>query len=502
MRSRRVGRTVAAMLPALRLGLLTAAALLISSPAYAATSVPIPAEGQVAVVVGGGVKSVKVNSAPAGVTVAGGVSKGRFAVAVVRPRGVTASGKVVLTVRGRAKGVKTFPAALSAGRAPACSGLGGLLAKRLKGGADVKALSGVLSAKLCGKPAPAGAPDVLARLGLGALPASPAGPGTISKPIVTPTPTPTPKPSVRQCDNDVDDDKDGQTDWEDPGLLGRGRQHGEQRGRGGGRVRRELRREHGGGDATGLFAAINSGCGTFTSVEVDAAPGIATCKVFTANSNFECTVFAPIAHATAKDGKATDMADILLELTGPAKCDRIATIALFRPNGEVAELQEPISSCKTGSAPPPKCSNGKDDDGDGMVDARDFAGVSDPDPGCSGPADTSEDSERPTPETCQVQVGVFDNNPRLPGMAVEGCGVIKGVWFKPPGQAVGCAYVVGGNDALSCTLKGGTGGATFAPTNLEVLLAVPIAANPTCVPVTVALIREDDSVWADRVNWC
>ena len=44
----------------------------------------------------GGVKSVKVRSAPNGVTVAGGVAKGRLAVAVVRPREGKASGKVVL----------------------------------------------------------------------------------------------------------------------------------------------------------------------------------------------------------------------------------------------------------------------------------------------------------------------------------------------------------------------------------------------------------------------
>ena len=61
-----------------------------------------------AVAVASGVKAVKVKSAPAGVTVAGGVKKGRLAVAVVRPRGVAATGKVVLTLKGKAKGVKTF----------------------------------------------------------------------------------------------------------------------------------------------------------------------------------------------------------------------------------------------------------------------------------------------------------------------------------------------------------------------------------------------------------
>ncbi len=106
MRSRRAGRTVAVMLPALRLPLRHWPCCSYPRPAAQAAkglSVPVPAEGQVAVAVAGGVKSVKVKSAPAGVTVAGGVKKGRLAVAVVRPRGVAASGKVVLTLRGKAK---------------------------------------------------------------------------------------------------------------------------------------------------------------------------------------------------------------------------------------------------------------------------------------------------------------------------------------------------------------------------------------------------------------
>ena len=110
--------SVAAMLPVLRLSLLTLAILLFSTAAAQAAkglSVAVPAEGQVAVAVASGAKSVKVKSAPAGVTVSGGVKKGRLAVAVVRPRGVAATGKVVFTLTGKAKGVKTFAAALDSG---------------------------------------------------------------------------------------------------------------------------------------------------------------------------------------------------------------------------------------------------------------------------------------------------------------------------------------------------------------------------------------------------
>ena len=203
------------MLPALRLSFLTLAVLLISTPAAQAAkslSVPIPAEGQVAVAVAGGAKGVKVKSAPAGVTVAGGRQEGRLAVAVARPRGVAASGKVTFTLKGKAKGVKRFGAALDGGKAgAACKDLGALLSKRLTGTADVKALSPVIAAKLCGKAAPADAAAVLQRLGLGAplqhtlAPPPPTTPrpsnGGTSRPVPTPTPTATPAPGgtpVRQ----------------------------------------------------------------------------------------------------------------------------------------------------------------------------------------------------------------------------------------------------------------------------------------------------------------
>src|SRR4051794_41327776 len=91
-----------------RLALTTVGLILIAAPAASAktVSVPVPAEGQVAVAFAGGAKSVKVTSMPKGLTVAGGVAKRRLAVAIVRPRGVAASGKVVLTVVGKPKGVK------------------------------------------------------------------------------------------------------------------------------------------------------------------------------------------------------------------------------------------------------------------------------------------------------------------------------------------------------------------------------------------------------------
>jgi hypothetical protein len=53
----------------------------------------------------------------------------------------------------------------------------------------------------------------------------------------------------------------------------------------------------------------------------------------------------------------------------------------------------------TGGGSANQCANGKDDDGDGQVDAL---GTTAPlfDPGCSSPADTTEDSEKPLPAAC------------------------------------------------------------------------------------------------------
>ena len=77
-------------------------------------------------------------------------------------------------------------------------------------------------------------------------------------------------------------------------------------------------------------------------------------------------LFDPIADASVdiKDPEAT-MVDVGLVLKGPVNCDKPYTIAFWRRNGPTAELREKVRNCRTLPAPPPKCSNGKDDDGDG-----------------------------------------------------------------------------------------------------------------------------------------
>jgi hypothetical protein len=253
-----------------------------------------------------------------------------------------------------------------------------------------------------------------------------------------------------------------------------------------------------GDDPTWLGAGINQGCGTFTTVEIDVAPGIATCS---ANNGFECVVFDPIASSTRKAG-ATDMVDVDLHLKAPVDCAKPATIAFFRANGEVAELRAPVNNCKTLPAPPPQCRNGKDDDGDRLVDSRDAAGTTDPDPGCTDVEDTTESSEVPTPESCQVQVGYFGTDKSLTGLLTSGCGVLKGAWFRPPGTPTSCLWAFGEDDWSACSITGSTVGVTFALTNQDLALATKLTADYQCRNVTVALIRENDSVMSDTVPFC
>jgi hypothetical protein len=514
----RRGPTIGGMLPALRLSLLTAGLLLISSPAALAASGPsitVPAEGQVSVTFASGVKSVKVKSAPAGLTVAGGVKAGKLVVAVVHPRGVKASGKVVLTVKGKAKGTKTIAAALSGGKAPNCKDLAKLASKRLKGSADVKGLGAVLAAKLCGKAAPAGSNEVLTRLGLGAAPAPPAPPAPPAgnagaKPstgggLVKPTPTPgAGGGGGKVCGNGVDDDGDGQVDLDDPGCADGNdtTETGEV-----GVSQDCLSNGSGvfmGDDPTGAFAAINH-CGDFTKVRVDIAPGIASCQPITGGGDWDCKpAGGTYAVATAKDGKAIETMDLPMTLTGAAKCDRKATIALYRPNGEVAEIHAPIGKCNGGGGgqpAKPQCADGKDNDGDGMIDDHFVENADDPDPGCSSTTDDSENSELLPAGDCHIDMDLWDDNRAVAVAVVEGCGVIQGFWFNVPGNPTTCRYQLSEDGEIEdCWTRDRQGGFMFNKTTLPLAVAVGMSAVGDCRPLTFALITGDNTVVRQRVK--
>ena len=506
----------------LRLLPLTITLVLLSAATAAAATVkiPVPAEGQVAVGVASVAKgkkvSLRVAKAPAGVAVAGAAKRGRLAVAVTRRRGVSAAGSVTISVTGAtAKGLRRYTSALSGGTAPgaACKSLGALLAKPLQpagiAAADLRAVGAAAAARLCGKPLPSSAPGVLAKLGLGTPPSGNAGGGGSLNPGGG-GPGPGggiggPGGGGAECANGIDDDHDGQVDARserklrpDPGCMN-ANDPGEA---GEVPVPAACAASSGAGvgdDQTVLQVAINDGCGTFVEVAVYAAPTAFACTIVTQASNFACVIAHGQPFGDTRNATDADQADITIDLTGAADCTVPATIVLMRRNFEVAELVTPIARCGTAM---PACSNGADDDGDAMADARDTTGATDPDPGCSGPADTSEDSEVALPAGCSVDLAVFNQDDLFPGIAVAGCGAVKGAWFKPSATPVDCRFQIGAGASAACTVTGATAGAMFAATTQEVLLATHTTTFPQCGPVTAAITLADGRVAAKRDDWC
>jgi hypothetical protein len=498
------------MLRALPLALL--ALLLAAATAQAATvKVPIPAEGEVAVAVASVSKkaSPKVK-APAGVAVTGAAKKGRMAVAVVRRRGVVAAGVVSVKVKGNAKGVRTYGSALAGGSAPAaaCKSLAGLLGRPLKAAgiaaADLRAVGVAAAARVCGGPLSAGASAILSRLGLGAPPSGGGGISTPGRPVPSPggggggSGNPGPAPS-NQCSNGVDDDGDGQVDAPserrlrpDPGCMNANDSTEA------GEVTLPASCNAGAGvgdDQSQLQIGINAGCGSFTDVAVYAAPNAFVCDIAASAGNWVCVIAHGNAFAETRTASA-DMADLTIGLNGAANCAVPATIVLTRPNLEVAERVAPIARCGEAA---PVCSNGVDDDGDGTADAREF-GV-DPDPGCSSPTDTSEDSEVALPAGCTIGGGTVGEDPQFPAIEVTGCGSVTGVWFKPSASPTDCVYSTGAG-AQTCTITGATIGATFAATTATVALGGHTSTVPQCAPVTIAVTLADGRVAALRDDWC
>lgn len=225
-------------------------------------------------------------------------------------------------------------------------------------------------------------------------------------------------------------------------------------------------------------AGINDGCGTFVEVAVYAAPSAFVCDITASAGNWVCVI-----------------------ANGDVNCALPATIVLTRRNFEVAEMVAPIARCGQAA---PACSNGTDDDGDGVADARDAVPThpTDPDPGCSGPADESEDSEVGLPAGCSVGGGNLNSDPRLPAVELSGCGAVTGVWFKPSAPPSDCLFAIGAGGGQACTLIGATAGATFAATTASVVLGRHTTTDTTCGPVTIAISLAIGQVAKLRDDWC
>jgi hypothetical protein len=366
---------------------------------------------------------------------------------------------VVLNVKGKPKTASTKSA---------CKDLAKLLGRTLAG-PKANGLGAVLAARACGKADPAGAADLLATLGLGPAQnsggggAAPGlGGGSLQRPPSKPaTPSNPGVPSVpAAC---------AESSFVDQGD-----------------------------DDKSLFVGINQGCPTFTQVTVEVGATVASCEAITSEHDFTCSVVNGKAVAT---GGKTDMLDMPVTLTAAAKCNVNATVTFTLAAGGTQQLVEPITDC--GLIPvTPQCSNGKDDDGDRMTDARDAAGATDPDPGCSGPDDTTENSDGDLLEGCQLAAGPIQGNQRFIGVAVADCGAIQGVWFKPPGTPADCLFAIGDGAGLNCSVIGRTASATFAPTTEPVVLGTHLNADAACVPATVAIVLAGGAVMSYHDDWC
>ena len=253
-----------------------------------------------------------------------------------------------------------------------------------------------------------------------------------------------------------------------------------------------------GDDPKGLFVGINQGCPTFTQVTVEVGATVAACEAITSEHDFTCS--AVNGKAVAKGGTA-DMIDLPITLTGAANCAVDAKVTLSLTDGRSQQLVEPIENC--GLIPvTPECSNGSDDDGDGMTDARDAAGATDPDPGCSGPNDTTENSDGDVLEGCEFEAGPVQGDQRYIYAAVANCGAIEGLWFKPPGTPTDCRYVIGDSNPFNCSVVGRTASATFAPTTEQVVVAAHLTADAACLPATIAITLAGGAVMSVHGDWC
>ena len=430
----------------------------------------MPAEGQVAVTIAKVPKKAKVKlaQAPAAVTVSGSAKRGRLAIAVTRPRGTFGSGSVSVKVRGgKPKGVRRFAAAVTGGSAPraACKTLGTLLSKPLQTGGvaagDLKLVGGAVAARLCGKPAPGAAAGVLARLGLGTAPGdgglNPGGGGSH-----TPPAGPT-----NQCSNGIDDDKDGQIDAAsekklrpDPGCMNANdaTEAGEVP------VPAACAASSGvslGDEPSKLNVGINGGCGSFVEAAVYGQPSAFVCDIQASAGNWVCVIAHGHPFADTRNAIAADMADLQIGLNGPANCGVPATVVLYRSDFTVSELVEPIEGCGT--------------------------------PG---------GGEVPPPAGCVAELSTFNGDPQFVGVAVSGCGTIKGVQFTPSATPSDCFVQVGSGAVTTCSVTGATGGATFPPTSDEVLLAMHTAVDPPCGPVATTITLANGSVVKIQDNWC
>jgi hypothetical protein len=205
-----------------------------------------------------------------------------------------------------------------------------------------------------------------------------------------------------------------------------------------------------GEDASHLNVGINGGCGSFVEAAVYAQPSAFVCDIQASAGNWLCVIADGQPFAETRNATAADMADLQISLNGPANCAVPATVVLYRSDFTVSELVEPIEGCDS-------------------------------------------------PPACAAELSTYNGDSRFVGVAVSGCGSIKGVQFTPSATPTDCFVQVGADPVQTCSP---TAGATFSPTSQEVLLAMHLDEEPPCGPVMTAITLADGSVVKIHDDWC
>ena len=307
----------------------------------------------------------------------------------------------------------------------------------------------MLAAKLCGKAAPgrrrrraepssASAPRP-AEPGPGAPAPTPAGRRRAVKP--TPTPPRAAAAAGEVCGNGADDDNDGQTDLDDPGCADANdaNETGEV-AVSAGLPEQRLRRLRG-RRSEAAFGAHQPLRRLHEGPRSTSPPASRPAPPMTGGGDWDCKpARRPLRdrdrqgrQADRHDGRADDAHRRRRSATARRRSRSIAPTArsprYARRDRRLQEL--PVK--------PPKCANGKDDDGDGMIDDHFVEGATDPDPGCTSTTDTSENSELLPRRRLRDRRGAASRTTRRsPAGPPSGCGVIQGFWFRPPGTATDC----------------------------------------------------------------
>ena len=105
------------------------------------------------------------------------------------------------------------------------------------------------------------------------------------------------------------------------------------------------------------------------------------------------------------------------------------------------------------------------------------------------------------PASCEIDLGVWNDDGDIAGATADGCGGLRGFWFHAPGTVAECGHRFGAGALLACQIVRETGGTMFDGLSFDKLSVYTVLDKVAdCRPMTLTLIREDFSVWFKRAR--